>query len=101
MAARKSISRQAAPVDGRKLAIAMLKEFRDGTNEDASCCEAEFRHGQPQRDVLGPYLRTLREASPEVEAGFKIVMNDFLAACPSGYVDPELYEKLGEAATAD
>ena len=79
--------------DGRRLAIAMLREFRDVSLEDCSC-EEHFRPGRKQRDVLGKYLDLLGASRGDMHVGFCIVMNDFLAAASDGQVDVECYEAL-------
>src|SRR5262245_4043456 len=76
---------------GRRLAIAMLREFRNIEPEECSC-EDHFRPDSPQRDVLGKYLEML--TSSEVRAGFCFVMNDFLASSSDLAADVELYEQL-------
>ena len=78
--------------DGRRLAIAMLREFRDLKPEECSC-EDHFRPGRAQRDVFGQYLELLGSNS-EVRAGFCIVMNDFLAAALDLATDVDFYEQL-------
>ena len=81
-----------AIAEGRRLAIAMLREFRDSKPEDCSC-EEHFRPGKAQRDVLGRYLNIL-DSSSGLRAGFCIVMNDFLAAAPDLAADVQFYEQL-------
>jgi hypothetical protein len=81
----------ATVADGRRLAIDMLREFRDLKPEDCSC-EDHFRPGRKQRDVFGRYLELL--SSSEIRAGFCIVMNDFLAAALDLATDVDFYEQL-------
>jgi hypothetical protein len=80
-----------AVAEGRRLAIAMLREFRDLKPEECSC-EDHFRPGRAQRDVFGRYLELL--SSSEIRRGFGIVMNDFLAAAPDLAADVGFYEQL-------
>ena len=77
--------------EGRRLAIAMLREFRDLRTEECSC-EDHFRPGRTQLDVFGRYLERLSNSA--VRAGFCIVMNDFLAAAPDLAADVDFYEQL-------
>jgi hypothetical protein len=78
---------------GRRLAIALLREYRDIEAEECSC-EDHFRPGREQRDVLGKYLELLIASSNEVRAGFCVVINDFLATADDIATDVEFYEKL-------
>ena len=79
--------------EGRKLAIAMLREYRELQPEDGSC-EDFFRPGRMQRDILNPYLEQLIASSRAVRAGFCTVMNDFLATREDIATDIEHYETL-------
>lgn len=79
--------------DGRTLAIRFLYELRKA-DSDASRCTSWCRDGKPQKDLLGPYLRKLREAGPEVESGFLFIMNDVLGGLYESVSDPEFYDRL-------
>jgi len=83
----------ATVADGRRLAIAMLREFRDLKPEECSC-EDHFRPGRHQRDVFGKYLELLSGSSAEVRAGFCVLMNDFVAAAVDLATDVDYYEQL-------
>ena len=84
---------KAAFVAGRRLAIAMLREFSDLEPGDCSC-EDYFRPDRSQRDVLSKYLEQVGSGGAEVRAGFCTVMNDFLAAREDIATDVEYYETL-------
>ena len=80
--------------DGRKLAIAMLRDMRKHCDECA--IQPEYRNGVPQQDIsiLKSYLARA-QASPALEAGFLSIMSDYISTCASyGVPDPDFYENL-------
>lgn len=78
--------------DGYKLAIAMLREMEDRSDE----CSM-FQDGRGTQDnVALRYLDTLRSSgSRDVEVGFSEVLSDFISSnldVDEGMVRPEVYE---------
>ena len=84
--------------DGRKLAIAMLRQAREvGTN--AAIIKAERLNAAPQNNFVLGYIWTVREANdPKFEAEFCAVLSDVLARRVEGQEPSiEFYEDIADA----
>jgi hypothetical protein len=88
----------ASESDGRRLAVAMLNEFR-ASDTDKCSIEPRFRSGRPQLDIFTRYRRIVSDClSPAVAAGFDAVLCDHLACAADGGVidNPDYYNNLDE-----
>jgi hypothetical protein len=75
---------------GAKLAVEMLEELEHrgqraaATRADLCGLEAKYRHGRPQRDIVGEYLERARAAGSEAESSFTRLLSDFVSQCRGG-----------------
>jgi len=84
---------------GHELAFSMfddlLGEDGSGADGDAALLDREYRHGRPYRDIVADYLERARDAGPEVERGFTMILSDMVAAVMQGSCpDAFYYERL-------
>jgi hypothetical protein len=80
---------------GHELAFDMFDELlgEDGAGSDAdqALLDPTYRHGWPYRDVVSDYLKRAREASPEIERGFTMILSDLVATLMQGDARDEFY----------
>jgi hypothetical protein len=74
---------------GHELAIDMLDELsgdevRGWPGADQALIERDLRNGAPYRDIVSDYLRQAREAGPDVEHGFTMIVSDLVASTMQG-----------------
>ena len=78
-------------LDGRDLAVRLLRHMQDGGETDAFSIEARFRDGAPQINVARSYLLQLIQR-PELLDGFAAVISDGFGS--GTFADADLYADL-------
>jgi hypothetical protein len=73
----------------------LLGEDYSGSAADQALLDPEYRRGMPYRDIVFEYLQRAREAGPDVERGFTMILADMIATvAQSGVPDDRYYESL-------
>lgn len=80
---------------GHELAFEMFDELlgEDGTGSgaDQALLDPVYRHAQPYRDIVGEYLERARQAGPDVERGFSMILSDLVATVMQGGTSDACY----------